>query len=215
MIPTQNPILLPDEVYECRILGTCHGTISGYFDAAEKIYAAAAAWDGKAMGIYATLNPVNPALLARATNRLIPRAKVTTSDTDILRREWLLIDCDPVRPAGISATDAVHATAIRRAESIAAWLAEQDFPDPVLADSGNGTHLLYRVALANTSESTQLVKTILEVVALRFDDAVVKIDTSVFNAARLTKLYGTIAAKGDSTVERPHRRSGMLQEQPR
>lgn len=49
-------------------------------------------------GAYATVNPVNPDLLARACNRLrgITR-EPTTADTDIIARRWLLIDCDPKR----------------------------------------------------------------------------------------------------------------------
>ena len=43
-----------------------------------------------------------------------------------------------------------------------------------------------------------------------FSTEQVKIDTAVFNPARITKLYGTIATKGASTPERPHRRSGII-----
>ena len=47
-------------------------------------------------GVYVTVNPVNPDLLARAVNRLRPAGRnPTTADTDIVRRRWLLIDCDP------------------------------------------------------------------------------------------------------------------------
>lgn len=38
----------------------------------------------------------------------------------------------------------------------------------------------------------------------------VKIDTAVFNPARITKLYGTKATKGSDTPERPHRFSGII-----
>ncbi len=38
----------------------------------------------------------------------------------------------------------------------------------------------------------------------------VKVDTTTYNAARITKLYGTVSCKGDSTEERPHRRSKIL-----
>jgi hypothetical protein len=41
------------------------------------------------------------------------------------------------------------------------------------------------------------------------DDVVV--DLTVFNAARITKLYGTMTCKGDSTTDRPHRRSRVLE----
>ena len=79
-----------------------------------------------------------------------------------------------------------------------------------MTDSGNGGHLLYRIDLPNDSASRDLVKAVLEVLALKFNDAVVTVDTSVYNAARITKLYGTMVWKGDSTEDRPHRRSQML-----
>jgi hypothetical protein len=39
----------------------------------------------------------------------------------------------------------------------------------------------------------------------------VSVDASVFNPARITKLYGTMTCKGDSTPDRPHRRSRILE----
>jgi hypothetical protein len=43
-----------------------------------------------------------------------------------------------------------------------------------------------------------LVRGILEALAFRFDDDRVKVDTTS-NAARIWKLYGTTARKGDDT----------------
>ena len=45
---------------------------------------------------------------------------------------------------------------------------------------------------------------------MMFSDDCVEIDTSVFNASRITKLYGTITRKGADTEERPHRQSRIL-----
>jgi hypothetical protein len=79
-----------------------------------------------------------------------------------------------------------------------------------MADSGNGYHLLYRVDLPNDRESLELVRGILEALAFRFDDDRVKVDTTTSNAARIWKLYGTTARKGDDTQERPHCVSRLL-----
>ena len=65
-----------------------------------------------------------------------------------------------------------------------------------------GLHLLYRVELPVDSD---LLKRCLEALALRFDDAAVKIDRTVFNPSRIVKLYGTLTQKGDQT--RPPGRS--------
>jgi hypothetical protein len=42
----------------------------------------------------------------------------------------------------------------------------------------------------------------------------IDVDIKVFNAARITKLYGTMVKKGDSTPERPHRRARLLEISP-
>src|ERR1019366_714490 len=129
-------LMASGDVHEVRIpKAGRRGTISGYFDDHERLADTVLAIDGTAPGVYLTLNPCNPALLARAANRLQERAQVTTSDADILRRRWLLIDFDPVRPAGISSNDREHGRAISAA--CGAWddLRGAGFPDPVVADS--------------------------------------------------------------------------------
>jgi hypothetical protein len=199
-------------VHEVRIpKAGRRGTVAGYFDDAERLADAVLGIDGTVPGVYLTLNPCNPALLARAANRLQDHAQVTTSDTDILRRRWLLIDFDPVRPAGISSTNREHGRAI--AAACGAWddLRGAGFPDPVVADSGNGAHLLYRLDLPNDSGATDLVRGILGGVAAHCAPDDIAIDQTVFNASRITKLYGTMACKGDNLPDRPHRRSRLLE----
>src|SRR5207247_1842544 len=132
---------------------------------------------------------------------------------DILKRRWLLIDFDPVRPTGISSTDAEHEAALKRAREVRAWLIEQGVPGNamVLADSGNGAHLLVRIDLPNDGGSRDLVQRCLKALDLRFSDGAVGVDLTTFNAARICKLYGTLACKGDSTPERPHRVARILE----
>lgn len=91
------------------------------------------------------------------------------------------------------------------------WL-EKDlgFPGLVLADSGNGAHLLGRIDLPNDLESTSIIKKCLEALSVRFTDDSIAVDLTTFNAARIWKLYGTFACKGDSTPERPHRGAKFL-----
>jgi len=55
------------------------GTISGYFDDPEQLALAVYALDGKAPGVYLTLSPLRPELLARARNRLEKAAAVGLS----------------------------------------------------------------------------------------------------------------------------------------
>lgn len=205
-------LMAPGDVHEVRIpKAGRRGTIAGYFNDAERLADAVLAINGTVPGVYVTLNPCNQALLARAANRLQERAQVTTADADILRRRWLLIDFDPVRPSGISSTNREHGRAVSAA--CGAWddLRGAGFPDPIVADSGNGAHLLYRVDLANDSSATELVKHILAGVAARCATDDITVDQTVFNAGRIVKLYGTLACKGDSLPDRPHRRSRLLE----
>ena len=74
-------IMEPGSVHELRIpKAGREKTISGYFDDPLKLAQCAAELDatGKFAGVYITLNPCNPALLARCCNRVRPYAEVTT-----------------------------------------------------------------------------------------------------------------------------------------
>jgi hypothetical protein len=160
--------------------------------------AAAAAWvereQAGAAGVYYGLNPVPPDL-GRP-----PKV------ADVLRRRWLLVDVDPARPdPDASASEAEHDLARNRANQVAETLSGMGLPVPVLIDSGNGWHLLYRVDLPNDPASRELLKLVLAELAVAFDDERVAVDRKVYDAPRIAKLPGTWARKGPGTPERPHR----------
>jgi hypothetical protein len=198
------------EVTELRILKTTKGTVSGYFNDYKELADVAGEYDGKVPAIYFTLNPVKPDLLSRAANRIEQRAKHTTTDADIECRHWFPIDFDPVRPSGISSTDEEHQAAHTMAKKVQQFLTDRGWSEPTVADSGNGAHLLYPIDLPNNDESTMLIKQALEALDFQFSDETVNVDKGVFNAARIWKLYGTKACKGDHTEERPHRLSKII-----
>ncbi len=195
-------------VIEVRLLNTAKGTVSGYFGALEPLVAALQPWDGQA-SVYVVMNEPDGRLLARSRNRLTVHAKATTTDADIVRRVWFLVDIDSVRPKGIAATDEEVAAALACRDDVVAWLCEQGWPDPVLVMSGNGGHALYAIDEPNDEATTRLLERGLKALAARFSNRTVTVDTSVFNAARLVKLPGTVAVKGDATPERPHRRARL------
>ncbi|WP_458789201.1 YfjI family protein [Adonisia turfae] len=191
-------------------------TVSGYFNDHDAAAEAIAKLDtsGLAPGVYVTLNPVRPDLLARAANRLRPKASETTADADVPRRRWMLVDVDPVRPAGVSATDEELSLAERRTVDIRVHLAGMAWPEPAVCMSGNGYHLLYRVELPGNDDGA--VRAALTSLADRFSDDAVAVDRSVFNPARIIKAIGTVARKGDDlrgqlgVPDRPHRRSEIV-----
>ncbi len=220
-----NLLVQPGEVFEVRAPkclerhgATYTSTVSGYFthDSIEHAAWLIAELDESALapGVYVTLNPVKPDLLARAANRLKRRAPETTADGDILARRWLLMDVDPVRPSGVSATDEELELARQRASAIWVFLSLQDWPEPIVAMSGNGHHLLYRIDVP--VDDDELVRRVLAAVADHFDDERITIDRSVHNPARITKIIGTMARKGDDLAgsegitARPHRRSKLI-----
>ena len=206
-----NRLWLPGEVRELRIPrhNRFGHTASGYFDSPEKLAVASRKWDGKA-NIYVSLNPVEPSLIARASNRIVERAENTTSDQHVLRRTWLFLDIDAHRPSGISSTDAELSNAQTVADAVTAYLNSQSWPDPIVAMSGNGYYVLYRIDLPNSQESTSLVKAVLDGLASRFDSPDAHVDVSVANASRLVGLIGSTKVKGDPIPDRPHRVSKLV-----
>jgi hypothetical protein len=218
LLKTLQVLIGQGQVVEIRALEVTNDrgysrTFSGYFDNAET--AADCILDLENLcssykGIYFTLNPVNPDLLARRCNRLDIAGKgdASTSDRDIAARRWLLVDIDPVRPSGISSTDTEHDYALKLAARIAEECAQQGWPRPLLADSGNGAHLLYRIALPR--DDMGMVEKCLVALHQRYGDEKAHIDQSVHNPARICRCYGTGAHKGDSTATRPHRMSRIL-----
>jgi hypothetical protein len=207
-------LVAPGQVAELRAIRHDRGIEGGFYayDHLEDMarVAGVLSADGKYKGIYFTFNPVNPALLQRAPNsvRRLGKGEAAT-DADVLSRRWLLIDIDPRRPGTCSATEEEKGKANATVIQVRHSLQGQGWPDPVLTDSGNGFHLLYRIDLP--ADDRGLVKAVLRMLADRFDDEGAEVDRKVFNPARITKLYGTRACKGDSTAERPHRWTRVLE----
>ena len=119
----------PGDVFEVRAPNvvdrpgkTYRYTVAGYYRRGEIGKAAkdVAGLDSekRPRGIYCTLNPVNPALLGRASNCLGSQLEATTKDSDVLIRRWMLIDCDPVRPSHTSSTDSESQRAQEKARTV-------------------------------------------------------------------------------------------------
>src|SRR5262249_27084085 len=116
---------------------------------------------------------------------------------------------------GMSATDAEHNVALERAICVRGFLGEHGWPEPIYCDSGNGGHLLYRLPALDLERGTRLVSLCLRSLSARFSDSQVKVDESTATLARLCKLYGTLARKGDPMPDRPYRIARILDEPER
>jgi hypothetical protein len=209
----------PEQVFEVRVPEMADGrTASGYFNDITKAVTAIQKLDGTVPAIYVTLNRLPPEMLGRANNRVRvgKQAQPATADDEVLWRDHLLLDFDPQRLSGISASVTEHDASLQRVKDVARVLAtEHGWPDPLVGDSGNGGHLVYDLDLPNDEPSRVRVEQVLRALAARFNDPAgasprITLDTGVFNASRITKAYGTIAAKGDVLPDRRHRRSHLL-----
>jgi hypothetical protein len=207
----------PGQVVELRGLGITGGeapkklTFVGFYDDHEKLAQdAVKVSDTEGIfGTYFTLQRIKPELLLRSPNAYRKAGKNDcTSDEDVTHYRWLPIDLDPARAAGISSTDEEKAAACAVVLRASEFFTSQGI-DTIQGDSGNGYHLLARLDL-HTSEKN-LVQRTLALVADRFTTDAVSVDLTVFNPARIWKVYGTVAKKGFSSVERPHRAARLLQ----
>ena len=159
------PVLFTqDDVIELRAFPKGRKrTDAGYFDGQHwpQLAEHAARLSTSGAAVYVTLNPVDPQLLSRYSNRIEGYASTTTTDKQVTRRRWLLIDIDPVRPSGTSATDAQLDAAKVKARAVYGYLNGIGWPAPLVAESGNGMHLLYALDLPNDDDATALVKAVL------------------------------------------------------
>jgi hypothetical protein len=151
-------------------------------------------------GVYFSLNPVAPSLHRRMPN-VVRAVKRATRDRDIVRRRLLMVDADPVRPEGDSATEAEKDAAREVIQAIRDYLRGLGWPEPILTDSGNGFHLLYRIDLP--ADDGGLVRGVVYALAAIFSTDRVDIDRKVHNRSRIAKLPGTWARKGTNSPERP------------
>ncbi len=149
---------------------------SGVFATAEELARAAEKFDGYSH-CYIGLNPtsVDPYPVRRGE---------AVSDAQIARVRWLGVDIDGDDP------DSVYGC----------LKFEYGFPEPVLAFSGRGWWLLWRIDQANTLENAELRRRFLSALKERFPD----VDVSVFNASRVARLFGTMNVKENA------QRSGLV-----
>lgn len=219
----------PDQVVELRALRVTDGTKGGSTwagtfrgDELDALARSALDLSGLCQGVYYTLNPLRPTRFVRQAPR-VQRAQAgqLAHDSDVIERRWLLVDVDPVKPTehkDDSATNEEKAATLEVAKRVRDYLTtEEGWPQPILCDSGNGHHLLYRVKAIPVDsgklplgEDDELRKVLVHLAA-KFGGAEGRVDTSVFNPGRIVKFPGTLACKGEATETRPHRRARVLE----
>jgi hypothetical protein len=187
------------------------GIISGYFTDTDKLATALyEVSENQTQGAVCwTIQRIDPVKVSGEASNMYFKAGKTTSDAAISDYEWFVLDFDPFRPSDLSSTGAEKEAARVVANNARAFFAQRAI-STVLADSGNGFHILIRLAIPNTESAPALLKATLAAFAAKFGNPQVKIDQTLFNPSRILKAYGTVARKGPSTAERPHRLSQII-----
>lgn len=198
------------ELVEIRILDPeTKRSYSGYFTDIETILREIKRYEK--CNLYFTLNVIDPACYSREQHdRISTRPKSTTSDMEILGRKWCLIDVDCEKPSDTNSTDAEKELAKGVVNEVYKFLRDEGFEKPIICDSANGYHLLYKQAMISNPQNTETMKNFLKVLDMYFSTDKVKIDCTTFNPSRICKLYGVISRKGSDTKERPQRESKIL-----
>lgn len=202
-----------NEIFEIRILDNKGYTYSGYFKDSDSLIQSLKRENLDGKTVYITLNKVHESVESREQWNKFMQSKSklpTTSDTDIVGYQWLFIDLDPKRPAGTSSSNEELNEAKEIANKVYNLMQTVGFSKPIVAESGNGVHLLYKIALKNNEENKKLIKDCLTTLDMILSTENIHIDCANFNPSRICKLYGTYATKGRSTEERPHRLSKII-----
>ena len=118
-------------------------------------------------------------------------------DSDISSYRFMLIDIDPERPSGVCATKEEKQSAITMADNVLQWLQVNGITMEhiIVADSGNGIHFLVPLDFLPANTTKGKIKEILGLLDKKFSNQQAKIDVTVFNPSRITRLYGTLNCK--------------------
>ena len=195
-----------NQLTEIRLIANDGKTASGYFTNPQTMIEAVRPYV-KDYSVYFTINSINPDCYGRPQrDKILPRVKNTTTDGEIIGRDFVLLDLDSKRASGVSATDEQLGYAKKKANDVYKFLKENGFYEPIVVCSGSGVHLYLRCALLPTDENNKLIKRFIQAISMLFSDDKVDIDEKVFNLGRISRTPGFFNRKGASNdVYRPQR----------
>lgn len=199
-----------NELVEIRLIGS-NKTASGYFTNPKALIEAIRPYTND-FNVYFTINKIAPACYGREQrDKIMMRVKNTTSDHEIIARDYVLIDLDAKRLSGVCSTKEEAIKAYEKGQEVYKFLMDNGFYEPIVVFSSSGIHLYLRCALINNEENTKLVKRFLNALSMLFSDEFVDCDTSVFNPARISRLIGSYSCKGaNNDPTRPQRMCRFL-----
>lgn len=196
---------------EVRILGRF--SYSGYFRNFENLISQIEPYTNMDdEQIYFVLNSIDKDCYARPQcEKFVKSPKVTTTDSDIVRRKFLLLDFDPKRKSQTNSSNVQFELAHKKAQDVYRFLIKENgFTDSIICISGNGWHIIVPVDLPCDEETNKVIKDFYTYMGSIFSDENVEFDEKVYTNARLTKLYSTWAKKGANVPSNPWRQSKIV-----
>lgn len=146
--------------------------------------------------------------LNRPSERPVPNGESSAlRNEDIERVVRLPIDFDPARPPECMATEDELRLALGARDRFVAAMRAGGWPMPLVAMSGSGAHAMYRCSIPASSEFREMLAAVYRGWREDFATDAVEFDTSVRNAGRIFRCYGTWNRKGPDTPERPWRQA--------
>lgn len=195
-----------NQLTEIRLIASDGKTASGYFTDPNVMIEAVKPYTND-YSVYFTINSINPDCYGRPQrDRIMPRVKNTTTDGEIISREWVFLDLDSKRASGVNATEEQLSNAKKKANEVYKFLKDNGFYEPIVICSGSGVHLYLRCALLPSEENNVLVKRFTQAMSMLFSDEKVEVDEKVFNLGRIARVCGYYNRKGtNSDKDRPQR----------
>ena len=195
-----------NQLTEIRLIASDGRTGSGYFSDPQTMIEAVKPYVND-YSVYFTINSLLPDCSGKAQrDKIIMKARNSTTDSEIATREFVLVDLDSKRVSGVNATDEQLNWAKKKANEVYKFLRDSGFYDSIVVCSGSGVHLYLKCALLNNEENTKLVKRFLQALSMLFSDEHVDVDVSVHNASRIARAQGFYNRKGNNIdKERPQR----------
>ena len=195
-----------NQLTEIRLIANDGKTASGYFTDPKTMIDAIRPY-AKDYSVYFTINSINPDCYGRPQkDKILPRVKNTTTDGEIIGRDFVLLDLDSRRATGVNATEEQLNYAKKKANEVYKFLKDNGFYAPIVICSGSGVHLYLKCALLPSEENNKMIKRFTQAISMLFSDDKVDIDEKVFNLGRIARVCGCYNRKGsNSDEERPQR----------
>lgn len=195
---------------EVRILGKFQ--YSGYFKSFENLCKQLEPYtEMEDEQIYFVMNSIRPECYARPQcEKFVKSPKATTKDDEIVKRNFLLCDFDPVRLPNISSSPEQFELAHKKSKEVYRFLRGRGFSDMAVAISGSGWHLLIPVDIKCDDATDSIIKDFYTYMGKEFSDESVEFDVKVYNRSRITKLYSVVAKKGANLPSNPWRQSKIV-----